>query len=81
MQHTIFIEKERTSDYQMTRGLREIIERNGNADDLIAFMQDRNLPWMISKPIISLNNFFEKNRNGATSRSRMPCSGGFNMAA
>jgi len=44
MQHTIFIEKERTSDYQMTRGLREIIERNGNADDLIAFMQDRNLP-------------------------------------
>ena len=44
IQHTIFIEKERTGDYQMTRGLREIIERDGNAEDLIAFMQDRNLP-------------------------------------
>jgi hypothetical protein len=44
MQHTIFVEKERTGDYQMTRGLREILERDGNADDLIAFMQDRNLP-------------------------------------
>jgi hypothetical protein len=44
MQHTIFIEKERTGDYQMTRGLREIIERDGNVEDLIAFMRDRNLP-------------------------------------
>ncbi len=41
--HTIFIEKERTGDYQMTRGLREIIERDGNLDDLIAFMYDKNL--------------------------------------
>jgi len=44
MQHTIFIEKERTGDYQMTRGLREIVDHDGNADDLIAFMHDRNLP-------------------------------------
>ncbi len=44
MQHTIFVEKERTGDYQMTRGLREIIERNGNIDDLIGFMSDKNLP-------------------------------------
>ena len=44
MRHTIFIEKERTGDYQMTRGFREILERDGNAEDLIAFMQDRNLP-------------------------------------
>jgi hypothetical protein len=43
MKHTIFVEKERTGDYQMTRGLREIIERDGNAEDLIGFMQDRNL--------------------------------------
>lgn len=42
--HTIFIEKSRTADYQMTRGLREIIERDGNEDDLVAFMQDKNLP-------------------------------------
>ncbi len=43
IRHTIFIEKERTGDYQMTRGLREIIEREGNAEDLIAFMLDKNL--------------------------------------
>lgn len=44
IKHTIFVEKERTGDYQMTRGLREIIEHDGNADDLAAFMQDKNLP-------------------------------------
>lgn len=44
IEHTIFIEKARTGDYQMTRGLREIIEKAGNADDLVAFMNDRNLP-------------------------------------
>jgi len=44
MQHTIFVEKHRTADYQMTRGLREILDRDGNADDIIAFIGDRNLP-------------------------------------
>jgi hypothetical protein len=44
MQHTIFVAKERTADYQMTRGLREILERDGNEEDLIAFMRDKNLP-------------------------------------
>ncbi|MHB0732417.1 type II restriction-modification system restriction endonuclease [Roseomonas mucosa] len=44
MMHTIFIERERTGDYQMTRGLREILERDGNEEDLVAFMMDRNLP-------------------------------------
>ena len=44
IQHTIFIEKSRTADYQTTRGLREILEQDGNTEDLIAFMQDRNLP-------------------------------------
>ncbi len=43
MHHTIFIEKERTGDYQMTRGLRQILERDGNEEDIIAFMQDRRL--------------------------------------
>ena len=43
--HTIFIDASRTADYQTTRGIREIIlEREGNLDDLIAFMNDRNLP-------------------------------------
>ena len=28
----------------MTRGLRQIIDNDGNLDDLIAFMQDKQLP-------------------------------------
>lgn len=42
--HTIFVDAEQTGDFQMTRGLREIIARQGNEDDLVAFMQDRMLP-------------------------------------
>ncbi len=42
--HTIFVDVSRTADYQTTRGIREIIERDGNSDDLVAFMRDRNLP-------------------------------------
>ncbi len=42
--HTIFVEKERTADFQMTTGLRQILENDGNADDLVSFMQNRNLP-------------------------------------
>ncbi len=42
--HTIFVEKEITGDYQTTRGLRHILDNEGNSDDLIAFMYERNLP-------------------------------------
>ncbi len=44
MLHTIFVDKSRTADYQTIRGILEIINRDGNTDDLIAFMKDRNLP-------------------------------------
>jgi hypothetical protein len=44
MMHAIFVSEERTADYQMTRGLREILERAGNEEDLTAFMHDKNLP-------------------------------------
>ena len=44
MQHVVFVDAARTGDYQMTRGLREILERDGNLDDVMAFLQDRNLP-------------------------------------
>jgi hypothetical protein len=44
IKHTIFVEKEYTGDYQMTRGIREILEHDGNEDDLVAFIQDKNLP-------------------------------------
>lgn len=42
--HTIFIEEHRTADYQTTTGIRQILENDGNEDDLVAFMQDRYLP-------------------------------------
>ncbi|MDB9445021.1 restriction endonuclease [Anabaena sp. CS-542/02] len=44
IQHTIYASTERTADFQMTRGIRSILENQGNKDDLIAFMYDRNLP-------------------------------------
>jgi hypothetical protein len=42
--HTIFVEKEQTADYQTTTGLIKILGNNGNADDLVGFMQEKNLP-------------------------------------
>ena len=39
-----FIEKSRTADYQTTRGILEILSRDGNRDDIVAFLSDRNLP-------------------------------------
>ncbi len=39
-----FIDKGRTADYQTTRGIFEILRRDGNRDDVIAFLSDRNLP-------------------------------------
>lgn len=44
MKHTIYVEPSRTADYQMTRGLNEILDRDGNEDDIIGFIMDRNLP-------------------------------------
>jgi len=39
MRHTIFVDKAKTADYQTTRGILNILENDGNTDDLIAFMQ------------------------------------------
>ena len=44
MHHAIFMDKTRTADTQTTRGILEIINRDGNAEDLVAFMNDRHLP-------------------------------------
>ncbi|MBW4613475.1 MAG: restriction endonuclease [Desmonostoc vinosum HA7617-LM4] len=43
MKHTIFVNKNYTADYQMTRGIIDILANDGNAEDLIAYMMDRNL--------------------------------------
>jgi len=42
--HGIFVEADKTADYQITTGILNIIENNGNRDDIVAFMQDRLLP-------------------------------------
>lgn len=42
--HTIFVDSDKTADYQMTKGLIDILENDGNKDDLMAFMFDKNLP-------------------------------------
>ena len=42
--HVIFVEAERTADFQMTTGLVGILNNEGNKDDLIAFMSDKMLP-------------------------------------
>ena len=44
MTHVIFVEAEQTADYQTTRGLRELIAREANQDDIVAYLTERNLP-------------------------------------
>jgi hypothetical protein len=44
MTNTVFVEQHRTADFQMTRGLRQILDNEGNEEDLMAFMSDKNLP-------------------------------------
>lgn len=44
IQHVILVEQERTADYQTTMGIHQILQNEGNEDDLIAFMNDRFLP-------------------------------------
>ena len=42
--HTIFVSKEQTADFQTTTGLRQILENQGNKDDILAFLEERRLP-------------------------------------
>lgn len=39
-----FIHKERTADFQTTKGVRGIIERGGDEEDLFAFLVERMIP-------------------------------------
>ena len=42
--HTLYISDDRTGDYQTTKGIIDIIDKEGNKDDIIAFLEDRRLP-------------------------------------
>lgn len=44
IQHTIFVQRERTADFQTTSGLHRLIENKANRDDILAFFQERMLP-------------------------------------
>lgn len=39
-----FIESSRTGDYQITTGIHNIINNNGNSDDIFAFLIDHKIP-------------------------------------
>ena len=42
--HCAFIDKDRTSDFTITRRLREMVRDGANAEDICGFLQDRNVP-------------------------------------
>ena len=42
--HCAFIESTRTSDYTTTKRLREMLGDGANKEDIVAFLEDRNLP-------------------------------------
>lgn len=42
--HCAFIDKTRTADYTITRRLREMVEDGAYKEDIIGFLQDRNVP-------------------------------------
>jgi hypothetical protein len=44
IQRVVFIDAVRTADYQMTAAIIEALRLNGNTDDLVAIMMNRNLP-------------------------------------
>jgi hypothetical protein len=39
-----FIEKDRTADYQTTTTIRQMIDNKANAEDIFAYLNDRNIP-------------------------------------
>ena len=42
--HCAFIDKLRTADYTITKRLREMIKDGANKEDIIGFLQDKNVP-------------------------------------
>lgn len=42
--HAIFVSRERTGDYVTTSKLRDLLGAGANKEDIIGFLEDRNLP-------------------------------------
>jgi hypothetical protein len=43
-QHAVFVEQSRTADNQTTKGVCDILDRDGSKNDIIAFLNRRDLP-------------------------------------
>jgi hypothetical protein len=39
-----FVEKSRTADFQVTQNLRQLLDNQGNTDDIDAYLEDKNIP-------------------------------------
>jgi len=81
VQHAIFVEQDRTADFQTTSGLLRLLENKANRDDILAFFQERMLP---------VDEIEAENLADEVLRSppklgylpyRMRCSGGCNTVA
>lgn len=44
IKHAIYVEQNRTADFQTTSGLRKILDNDGNLDDIFAFFEERLIP-------------------------------------
>jgi hypothetical protein len=44
IKHLVFIDSEYTADFQTTTGIANILDADGNVDDVDAFLEERNLP-------------------------------------
>jgi hypothetical protein len=42
--NAVLVEAEHTADFQLTKGLRDILQNEGNSDDIRAFLSEKNLP-------------------------------------
>ena len=42
--HVILVDAAQTADFQMTKGLVQILDNDGNDEDLVAYLTDKNLP-------------------------------------
>ncbi|MBR0060927.1 MAG: hypothetical protein IJP68_05550 [Selenomonadaceae bacterium] len=42
--HCVFIDKQRTADFTITKRLREMLSDGANKEDIIGFLRDKNLP-------------------------------------
>ncbi len=41
--NVVFVRADKTADFQTTKGILDILDREGNPDDIIAFLEERNL--------------------------------------